>query len=247
MKKIVYISILFCILLIHSLNAANQIQFEKCWLEEPQKYKVKFDSIFAIQQTDVFHYTSSSSSVLLRNAYAQALIANPRAWIPGIKSRKVTSIQLIFTQYPKHKKDWICNYYLLLAERLKALFAIDSSLNSKEIRWEIILQTQCPDESYAKQLFHGIRINYEFHFQDIADSQKAETTAAKIKETSTPEMKQVYVPHSEVSKPVLQAGDAYNSIRKIETREIVDKRNRKGISCPDFSQKSSFWNRFKKK
>jgi hypothetical protein len=81
----------------------------------------------------------------------------------GIKSQKnhiAYEIDLVFTKYPENINNWRTDYYKLLNDRLITLFSIDSTLRSKKIRWNMILQTRCQTEEEAKKYFHGFVIKY---------------------------------------------------------------------------------------
>jgi hypothetical protein len=93
-------------------------------------------------------------------AYAQHEVANPQAW-HRLSHRVIPyEIDLVFTMYPKDPKQWRTNYYDLLNERMKTLFALDPAFNSPAIHWNMVLQTEPQDEAAAKALFHGFVIKY---------------------------------------------------------------------------------------
>lgn len=130
-------------------------------LKDPIKNKEEFEKMFNYTEIAIFKGGSFTNTVILENGYAKSKIINKQEWQTNIDNRKVTQIDIIFTKYPFQKQDWITNYHTLLADRLKELFAIDPSLNNAEIKWNLVLQTDCKTASLAKQYFHGILIKYE--------------------------------------------------------------------------------------
>jgi hypothetical protein len=49
---------------------------------------------------------------------------------------------------------------VLLADRVKELIALDPSLDSKHVIWNLVMQTGCETREQAKAMFHGIAITY---------------------------------------------------------------------------------------
>jgi len=152
------------IVIIYSWSIKAQ-DFRKMFSEQvllsPTEFAQWFDYSINTEDITEFTPTNETQSVLLENGYVQHRIMNPSALLNAKKSSTPISIDIIFTKYPIKKEDWITNYYELLSNRLKALFAIDESLNSENIRWKLILQTKATTEKDAQKLFHGIRIHFE--------------------------------------------------------------------------------------
>lgn len=136
-------------------------QFSKVVLNNPVAHSSWFDRHFPITEVLQYAPTNDTFTVFLRNGYASHKILNSSEWT--FKRGKVTPVrvQIIFTKQPFDKKDWVTNYYELLANRISEMLQIDSSLNTKDIEWEIILQTQALSTSEAIKLPHGIAIVYQ--------------------------------------------------------------------------------------
>ena len=58
----------------------------------------------------------------------------------------------------------------MLAARVKALLAVDSTLNSPDFEWNLVLQTKANNEPEAKKMFHGICITY-FKIEDFMEEE----------------------------------------------------------------------------
>jgi len=160
-----YLKILlpFALALMLSLNLdAQQTQkkFSKEMLDDPVSVGQQFERKFNLMTVSKFVTDSFLNFVLLENGYSKSRIINPSVWPPKEKKYKVVEIQVIYSQYPRNKDFWLTNYHRLLADRLKELFALDSSLNDKSIEWTMVLQTDCKSESEAEKMRHGIAIYY---------------------------------------------------------------------------------------
>ncbi|GAB4422711.1 MAG: hypothetical protein OHK0039_38930 [Bacteroidia bacterium] len=111
-------------------------------------------------ETAVYVPTPFTPQVALEVPYAQAALSNPEAWLQVASTHTAYEIDLVFTKYPRDIRQWRTDYHTLLNDRLQALFALDSSLYSPRIRWNLVLQTQCETEEEAKGMFHGFVIKY---------------------------------------------------------------------------------------
>jgi hypothetical protein len=111
-------------------------------------------------ETGLYHFQSYTPQVALDMSYASDEILNIEDWLNIHNRVEAYEIDLVFTLYPKEIEAWRTNYYDLLNGRMKALFAIDSSLNSTKIKWNMILQTEPENETEAKDCFHGFVIKY---------------------------------------------------------------------------------------
>lgn len=131
-------------------------------LSSPKVYSKEIENAFGITKLPVYNPKENPNAVLLQNGYAEYGIKNKELWTNT--NRIVDSIKIIFTNYPADKNFWLTDYHQLLAERLKALFELDEGLNNKKIAYELLLQTQCKNESEARSMFHGIEI--VFHSSD---------------------------------------------------------------------------------
>jgi hypothetical protein len=156
-----------------ALLYGQDIKFSKEILENPQKQGVKFEKLFNLNEIGTYDTSPQKGKVILENGYSLAKIKNPKDWIGNKKNIVVTQIDVVYTKYPRNKDFWITNYYELLSDRIKALFEIDSSLNSQDFEWNIILQTDCNTEAETKKMFHGICIHY-FEVEDFMESEQEE-------------------------------------------------------------------------
>jgi hypothetical protein len=143
----------------HAQSVAKK--FSNKALLNPIAHSQWFDENIPVVEVTEFQIFDNNNSFLLENGYALFSIKNPENIKLSKKLGETVSIDIIFTKYPLRKEDWITNYYELLANRLKALFEIDSSLNSENIQWRLVLQTKGQNESEAVKLFHGIQIAYQ--------------------------------------------------------------------------------------
>ena len=116
---------------------------------------------FSLFELDKFEQEPSDETVFLKNGYAKSKILNPTDWSKLKEEFVATEINLVYTKYPVNKELWRTNYRGLMVDRLKALFEIDSSLNSANIEWNILLQTGCKNEPEAMKYEHGIEIVYQ--------------------------------------------------------------------------------------
>jgi hypothetical protein len=161
--RILYI--LSCLLLFSSfLNETGKPLVEKFpeyLLNDPRNFREELENSFSYVEIEKYERKKSPLTVVLENGYADFTLKNKNDWKPGIVNRKVTEIDIVFTKYPRKKCDWLTNFYDLLAARLKELFRMDPSLNNKNIKWRMVLQTSCLTAEETKRYFHGIVIRYE--------------------------------------------------------------------------------------
>ncbi len=167
-KFIQYLSTTLLLLMGLSINAQNIKKFSKDILNNPRNYGEKFEKLFNLNEVPQFNKNDDVNKVVLENGYTRYTIKNANEWPAYDKNIIVTQIDVIYTKYPKNKDFWRTNYYDLLANRIKELFKLDSTLNSSDFEWNIILQTDCNSESEAKQMFHGISITY-FELEEMME------------------------------------------------------------------------------
>ncbi len=156
-------AIVVCLLISTSVSAQNidNRKFSNKILNNPRVNKEVIDSLFEYTEISTFVKNEKKGEVILENGYAKSKIIDKDKWEVNVLSRTISSIDIVFTKYPKKKKDWITNYYDLLTDRLNELFLLDPSLNDKNIEWKLVLQTSCNNEPETEKLFHGIVIRYE--------------------------------------------------------------------------------------
>ena len=165
--------LLYIILFFQFFGFAQNPQFDIDFLNENRKDSTQinagFDGVFYLSERIVKPFRNS---VILNFDYAQSTIKNPTSWTNN-KTDKCTQISLILSHYPKNPTDWSSGYDKLIISRLKALFAIDPTLNDKNIKFYLELQNSCNNEEEAKKLFHGFTLKTTpiapAHFEFIKD------------------------------------------------------------------------------
>jgi len=165
------------ILLFFSINIYSQknYKFPDYILASPRKYSVQLQKRLNYKEIIVFEDTMKESHVTLTNGYARYKIIDGEKWLKNKKGKIPYKVDIVYTKYPLRKQDWITNYDELLANRLKALFKLDSNLNRKNIEFNTVLQVKCYTDKQTRKMFHGIVIYYK----DSASVSKKEL--AKIK------------------------------------------------------------------
>ncbi|RLD46595.1 MAG: hypothetical protein DRI86_02760 [Bacteroidetes bacterium] len=151
-----------------SLSYAQEKKFSAEMLDNPTKFGKDFERLFNLNELEVYDTTAAKGRIVLNNGYAQSKIINGSDWPAYSKNIIVTQIDVVYTKYPRNKEFWRTNYYSLLAKRVKALFALDSTLNCADFEWNIKYQTSCETEEETKKMFHGISIHY-FEISDFEE------------------------------------------------------------------------------
>ncbi|MEL6255577.1 MAG: hypothetical protein AAFR87_26470 [Bacteroidota bacterium] len=118
------------------------------------------DVTFLKYEIPFYSFAEFTPQVALRMEYAKFEVLNNDDWARKSKRNQAYEIDLVFTKYPKEISRWRTNYRQLLLDRLESLFALDSTLRNPDIKWNLILQTQCDTEDKAKEYFHGFVIKY---------------------------------------------------------------------------------------
>lgn len=155
--------LIFSVILFCFNTQAQKQKFHPAMLQNPTDYASTFDKSFTYNEIKKFDNTIKPNRIILENGYVQSKFKNPQDWSQRQDDIVITQIDIVFTKYPKEKELWQTNYYVLLASRLKELFALDSTLNSNLFEWNLVLQTDCSNEEQAKKMFHGIVI----YFTDV--------------------------------------------------------------------------------
>jgi hypothetical protein len=151
-------------------------------MSSPRLYGHEIVNKFHYSESDRFKIPDDSLSLVLYNGYASAIISNQDSVSFPKEKYRVTTIKLIYTNYPISKDEWLTNYYDLLSWRLQELFCLDSMLNSAAIEWELIAQTGCKTACQAKEYFHGIVLYLE-PIEIIAEEIPTEIEIPETKET----------------------------------------------------------------
>lgn len=131
------------------------------WLRHPLVYADSLHRIFDYQEVAVFHKPLEPNVVVLENGYVQSRIVNASDWSYDPSLWAVSRVEVVFTRYPWDFHRWRTPYYLLLARRLEAMFALDARLNDSSISFGLVLQTAGRTEAEARKLFHGLVIYLE--------------------------------------------------------------------------------------
>ncbi len=117
-----------------------------------------------LKEMEVTEYKAKqgNGTAILNMAYAQHKIDNPEAWENVKQHAEVNAVDLVFTKYPRHKKDWITDYDYLLNARVKNIMNLIPCLKqNKSVQWNIILQNKCVKEPEAMAMFHGAIVHYD--------------------------------------------------------------------------------------
>ncbi len=151
---------------VHSSEEKNYVlgdtlHFGNDLLDNPREKSGRLLNKFSYTETDVFVKPSDSMTIVLENGYARAPVINAKDYDYDSAQYRVNKVEIVFTRYPYNKRDWLTNYYDLLAWRLKALFELDGFLNDSYIEWGLVLQTAGKTAPRAKELFHGIVLYLE--------------------------------------------------------------------------------------
>jgi hypothetical protein len=122
------------------------------------------DKPFQYREVEIYQPTAQEGkTATLSMEYAKAKILTPQNWPYRLQTRaRVYEIDLVYTKYPRDTADWLTPYKTLMRRRMNALFALDPSLKTRrDIRWNLVAQTQCTTATLAKSFFHGFVIKYK--------------------------------------------------------------------------------------
>ena len=160
MKTRLLLLFFFGYLLSANTYAQENEKFPIDVLINPQSNTAFFNEVFFAEEIPELEIIASPNTFYLYNGYAQSSISNTKQWNLLKDSVDVQQVTVVFSKYPKNKKNWKTNYYKLLSQRLINLFGVDPELNSNEIMWSVQLQNNCQTAEEAKVLFHGFVIKY---------------------------------------------------------------------------------------
>lgn len=162
---------------------AQDLKFDYNLLDNPHKDTKKFETLFKTLETKKVNPKAQKNAIALENGYATYQLKNGEAWKKLKDKNKVTQIEVVYTKYPKDVKFWATNYHELLANRLKALFELDPDLNDKDIKYFVVLQTDCETDEQARKMWHGIILRHrpmtaaELKEKKAVESEDGETEA----------------------------------------------------------------------
>ena len=124
-----------------------------------------------------FHQSSAAQTVLEMD-YASSTIKYPRMWTNDVRGKEIYEVDIVFTNYPSNKADWLTNYDTLLNQRVQSVKGLIPELKGKtDVRWNLVLQTDCPTEEAAKERFHGAVVKYR-----IVLTNKIRQTIKKVRD-----------------------------------------------------------------
>jgi hypothetical protein len=156
----IFLLLLFPLQLFCSGPIAEKM-FSQTWLNSPLKYGDSIVERFVYHEIERFIPDKQEGIITLSNGYARSKIINQVDYKMDHQNFRVHRIDVVYTKYPILHKDWLTNYYELLARRLLALFEADERLNDATIEWNLVSQTACITAVQARQFFHGIVIYTE--------------------------------------------------------------------------------------
>jgi len=162
-----------------------QTRFPEGALSNPAAYHAVFESSLPVQEIEIYKTKEKEQTIVLENGYASYVFQNDD-WPPQGDSVVPTSVNIIFTKYPKERSFWLTDYHWLLAKRLEALFALDPRFNSKAVTFSITLQTACDNEFEAMQLFHGMELGFRPVTDHETDGEEPEASSEEQHLTPTP-------------------------------------------------------------
>jgi hypothetical protein len=202
----------------------------------------------------IFENEIKEGELFIENGYAEFRFADLSAWNSLPKDYVINSVDIIFTNYPRKKDDWITNYYELLANRITELIALDEQFNSSKINYRLVLQTECNNGEQAKKFLHGVFIKYnlpiieenlEFAKQTAP---KNDTVISSISNLEFVDLKEI-VDDAEQPNPISQTKDEevdaksvlypesiYN--RKVLYQSPKKVKQPKGPDCPSFTTRA---------
>ncbi len=235
-------ALLIALLGIGNLFAQNKAKlFTEEILFEPILNSDWFDETLTLTEIVSYPNIDENKTIALANGYATYLIDNKNLYLEsGIFNFYVpVAIDIVYTKYPFNRIDWITNYYILLAQRVKALLEMDSTLNTTKIDWQLIMQTKCMTESDAQKLFHGIVIHLRSTVPQRVESKKthALSPSYRLKEKSLkPYQRSEKLLQSELSERELIAILYPVSInKKVKNQHIpVKTKVENDTPCPSF-------------
>ena len=247
--------ILTIILAVATFPTFSQGKFQDKWLNDPGKYTTELERCFTYRETFEYQPVESAFCIFLKNGYAQAKFENPNKWVTPAANRVVTEITVVFSKYPYFKDDWITNYYFLLSKRLKSLFALDPSLNSSKIKWNLLVQTNCKTEEDALKLLHGIEIKCTYLSKEELEKRKLKKQESQKIAAPVPHQQKVdsiydddemmdryWDQEQRKQQEWEKKNKEYQKTFKPKKQKKKRKKRNKGPKCPDFGQKKRWWN-----
>ena len=130
---------------------------------------------FLRHEIPVYSFTKLNLQQVFHMNYADYIMAPAeiQRWQKIAAKVEVYEIDLVFTLYPKDINKWRTDYHELLSDRLNMLFQLDTSFRSSNVKWNMILQTDCETEIQAKDFFHGFVVKFRPRKVKIIDEVKS--------------------------------------------------------------------------
>jgi hypothetical protein len=125
-----------------------------CFTSYAQVLNFSETPLYEVKSSPTLFYT------VLKMEYAKSGISNGKDWTKDHREKIVQKVDLVYTKYPKDKKDWITPYDSLLHRRIREVRRLVPEITDTT-QWNIILQTNCTDEDSAKKMFHGAVVYFE--------------------------------------------------------------------------------------
>lgn len=138
------------------------------------------DTVNVVQayEVPVYQIDSIQKLAIIKMAYASAVMQNPEAWTSVAEKNFPIEVDIVYTKYPANYDKWLTNYDKLLNERIKNVIELDPIFRAVDVKWNVVIQTNCKNGAEAKAMFHGIVIKYEPRTLTIVATKKATTPAA---------------------------------------------------------------------
>lgn len=121
------------------------------------------DTVNVVQAYEVPIYKADSSQkqVFIQMAYASSEMKNPEAWTKIAEKNFPIEVDLVYTKYPANYDKWLTNYDKLLNARIRNLIELDPIFRAVDVKWNVVIQTNCKTADDAKAMLHGIVIKYQ--------------------------------------------------------------------------------------
>ena len=148
-------------LILSAFISSAQSAFSEDMLDYPMANQAAYDSVFEFEEVQKFYGECRENQVFLFNGFNEFYIDNPDLWRHLRKTSKAIEVDIVYSAYPENFRRWKPEFCTLLTRRLKALFFLDPKLNSQNIKWKLIEQTECNSIDEATALLHGIIITYQ--------------------------------------------------------------------------------------
>lgn len=140
-----------------------QEKFSETVLWNPTRFEKELLAEFTIVEIPEFdsaQFSTEGVLFLLPNDYRSSTYSGADNWL-ALRDEEITvlGVDIVYSKYPL-KKGVFNENEQLLASRLRELFEIDALLNTDELEWRLVRQTNCGTETQVDALFHGVVIHY---------------------------------------------------------------------------------------